>query len=36
MLAPSDNFVGLYLRSWGIYRQSEKTVKHRCLLHMSS
>ena len=24
ILAPSDNFVGLYLRSWGIYRQSEK------------
>jgi len=23
--APSHNFVGLYLRNWGIYRQSEKT-----------
>jgi len=35
-LAPSHNFVGLYLRSWGIYRQSEKYVKHRYLLHISS
>jgi len=24
ILAPSDNFVGLYLRSWGMYRQSDK------------
>ena len=36
--APSHNFVGLYLRKWGMYRQSEKT----CLApvspppHMSS
>jgi len=26
ILAPSDNFVGLYLRSWGMYRQSEKNL----------
>jgi len=25
ILEPSHNFVGLYLRSWGMYRQSEKT-----------
>jgi len=25
--APSHNFVGLYLRNWGTYRQSEKLVK---------
>jgi len=25
-LAPSDNFIGLYLRSWGMYRQSEKNL----------
>jgi len=25
ILAPSDNFVGLYLRSWGMHWQSEKT-----------
>jgi len=24
ILAPSHNFVGLYLRSWGMNRQSEK------------
>jgi len=36
ILAPSHNFVGLYLRSWGICRQSEKIVKHRYLPHMSS
>jgi len=24
LLAPSHNFVGLYLRSWGMYQQSEK------------
>jgi len=36
ILAPSHNIVGLYLRSWGMYRQSEKNVKHRYLLHMSS
>ena len=36
ILAPSDNFVGLYLRSWGMYRQLEKKLlKHRYLLHMS-
>ena len=26
ILAPSDNFIGLYLRSWGMYRQSEKNL----------
>jgi len=26
ILGPSDNFVGLYLRSWGMYRQSEKNL----------
>ena len=36
ILAPSHNFVGLYLRNWGIYRQSEKKlVKQQYLLHMS-
>jgi len=31
------NFVGLYLRNWGTYRQSEKKlVKQQYLLHMSS
>jgi len=36
-LAPSHNFVGLYLRSWGMCRQSGKNlVKHWYLLHMSS
>ena len=35
--APSDNFVGLYLRNWGTYRHSEqKLVKQQYLLHMSS
>jgi len=34
--APSHNFVGLYLRNEGTYRQSEKKlVKHRYVLHMS-
>ena len=33
--APSHNFVGLYLRNWGMYRQSEKKlVKQQYLLHM--
>jgi len=36
ILAPLDNFVGLYLCSWGMCRQLEKLVKHQCLLHMSS
>jgi len=37
ILAPSHNFVGLYLHSWGMYWHSEKKlVKHRYLLHMSS
>ena len=26
ILTPSHNFVGLYLRSWGMYRQSEKNL----------
>jgi len=26
ILAPSHNFVGQYLRSWGMYRQSEKNM----------
>jgi len=35
--APSHNFDGLYLRNWGMYRQSEKKlVKQQYLLHMSS
>jgi len=34
--APSHNFVGRYLRNWGMYRQSEKLVKQQCLPHMSS
>jgi len=35
--APLRNFVGLYLRNWGTYRQSEKKlVKQQCLPHMSS
>jgi len=35
--APSHNFVGLYLRNWGMYRQSEKKlVKQQYRLHMSS
>jgi len=34
---PSHNFVELYLRNQGIYRQSEKKlVKQQYLLHMSS
>jgi len=34
--APSHNFVGLYLRNYGTYRQSEKKfVKPRYVLHMS-
>jgi len=36
ILAPSHNFVGPYLRSWGMYRQLEKNFKHRYLLHKSS
>jgi len=33
--APSHNFVGLYLRNWGTYRQSEKKLfKQQYLLHM--
>jgi len=24
--APLNNFVGLYLRNWGMYRQSEKNL----------
>jgi len=34
--APSHNFVGLYLRNEGTYRQSEKIVKQRYVLHISS
>jgi len=34
--APSHNFVGLYLRNQGIYRQTEKHVKRQYLLHMSA
>ena len=34
--APSHNFVGLYLRNQGTYRQSEnKLVKQQYVLHMS-
>ena len=34
--APSHNFVGLYLRNEGTYRQSEKKlVKQRYVLYMS-
>jgi len=34
--ASSHNFVGLYLRNEGMYRQSEKKlVKQRYVLHMS-
>jgi len=29
--APSHNFVWLYLRNWGTYRQSQKLVKQQCL-----
>ena len=36
ILAPSDNFVGLYLCNQGMYRQSEKKlVKQQYILHMS-
>jgi len=31
---PSHNFVGLYLRNHGMYRQSEKLIKQQYLLHM--
>ena len=34
--APSHNFVGLYLRKWSTYWQSEKIVKQQYLPHMSS
>jgi len=34
--APSQNFVGLYLRNEGTYRQSEKHVKQQYLIQMSS
>jgi len=35
--APSHTFVGLYLRNYGTYWQSEKKlVKEQCLPHMSS
>jgi len=33
---PSHNFVGLYLRNEGIYRQSEKLVKQQYIRHMFS
>jgi len=37
ILAPLHNFLGLYLRSWGMYQQSEKKlVKQRHLLQVSS
>jgi len=32
--APLHNFVGLYLRNYGTYRQSAKIVKHPYLRHM--
>jgi len=32
--ALSHNFVGLYLRNYGTYRQSEKRVIQQYLLHM--
>jgi len=32
--APSHNFVGPYLRNYGMYRQSEKAVKQQYLIHM--
>ena len=36
-LGAITHFVGLYLRNWGTYRQSEKKlVKQQYLLHMSS
>jgi len=31
---PSHNFIGLFLRNQGMYRQSEKPVKQQYLLHM--
>jgi len=35
--APSHNFVGLYIRNWGTYWQSEKKLfKQRYVLHMSA
>jgi len=34
--APSHKFVRLYLRNWGMYRQSEKLAKQQYLFHMSS
>ena len=34
--APSHNFVRLYLRKWGTYRQLENLVKQQYLLLMSS
>jgi len=34
--APSHNFVGLCLRNWRTYRQSEKLVKQQYLPHMFS
>jgi len=33
--APSHNFVGLYLRNQGTYRQSEKIIKQQYVLKMS-
>jgi len=33
---PWHNFVGLYVRNWGMYRQSEKIVKQHYPLHMFS
>jgi len=33
--APLHNFVGLYLRNYGTYRQLEKLVKQQYLPHMS-
>ena len=36
ILAPSHNFIGLYLRNRGMYRQLvKKLVKEQYLLHMS-
>jgi len=32
--APSDNFVGLYLRNSGMYRPSKKIVKQQYLPHV--
>jgi len=36
ILAPSHNFVWLYLRNYGTYRQSEKNFYQQYLLHISS